>query len=370
MNIILAVGILLIAVSLWFREYKPLIGFAFVFLIMGFQSNVEGDFMSYMEEFNAIAEGIEYDSRTLEAEPILPFLMRLCSHIGPFWLFVSAMSAFQTFVLVLFVDKFAIGNYKFIAAILFFFTFNMMLLQMKAMRQGLAVEFIVLSFIFIDKEKDDIIPWLSVLFAVVAYLTHNSSIIALPFLLLFYLASKNPQFLTNMGNDDSFPILMVVIYLFIYYLKTTILNTYLVRLALLDEEFRLASYLGEQELSLAFNISWLIVLYDGIIVFLVSWFYRYADSQMRVFIWASIIAAIGDMLLFGIGSLPRIIMYLTVINLIVYPAVIQKIDEEYGRLEAIAFSVLLFGYALKTSLPWIVGMEDARFGTYQFVFIN
>ena len=162
---------------------------------------------------------------------------------------------------------------------------------------------------------------------------------------------------------------MVGIYLYVYFIKTTILNDYLIGFAMLsDEEFRLFGYFSEDEMENAFNISWLIVLYDAFIVFLVSWYYRFADSKMRVFCWASIVAAFGDMLFFGIGSLPRIIMYLVVFNLVVYPAVTLQISKKFGKLWALIFIVFLFGYAIKTSLPWMLGTEDGRFGTYQFVF--
>ena len=58
MNIILTVGLLLIIVSYATRKskYAPLIGFAFVFLIMGFQSGVEGDYMNYKDSQAKIAE--------------------------------------------------------------------------------------------------------------------------------------------------------------------------------------------------------------------------------------------------------------------------------------------------------------------------
>ena len=119
----------------------------------------------------------------------------------------------------------------------------------------------------------------------------------------------------------------------------------------------------------AFDISWLIVLYDAIIMFLVAWYYRFADSRMRVFCWASMVAAIGDMLFFGIGSLPRIIMYLVVFNLAVYPAVATQLNRKFGRIWALAFLVLLLGYAVKTSLPWMLGTDGGRFGTYRFIFM-
>lgn len=370
MNIILTTGILLIIVSLLTeKKYKPYVGFAFVFLIMGFQSGVEGDFMGYMQEYNGMTGSQAVDSRTIEDEPFFPYLMKFFSFFSPWWLFVILLSLFEVFVLEKFVEKHSTGRYQFIAAILFFFSFNMMLMQMKAMRQGFAIEMLLLSVLLIEKQKRSRVPWLALLVVAAAFFCHNSAAVALPFVLLFYFAQKNPQFLTKRGNGNLFPIVTLGIYFLVYLLKTTILNDYLIGFAMLsDEDFRLSGYFSEKEMENTFNISWLIVLYDAIIVFLVSWYYRFEDSKMRVFCWASIVAAIGDMLFFGIGSLPRIIMYLVVFNLAVYPAVALKIDKKFGRIWALVFIVLLFGYAIKTSLPWMLGTDEGRFGTYQFVF--
>lgn len=370
MSIILVTGILLIIASLATeKKYKPYIGFAFVFLIMGFQSGVEGDFMNYGSTFDMLSRAQTIDSRTIEEEPVFPYLMKFFGFFAPYWLFILAISLFECYILVRFVDRYAKGPFQFLAAILFFFTFNMMLMQMKALRQSFAIELMVAAFMLLERKKRRI-PWGPLLLAVVAFFTHNSSLIAIPFLALFYFAVRNDHFLTKAGNGGMFPVIMVAIYFFIYYMKTTILNEYLIGFALLsDEEFRLSNYFSENEMENAFTISWLIVLYDAIIMFLVAWYYRKADSRMRVFCWASMIAAIGDMLFFGIGSLPRIIMYLVVFNLAVYPAVALQLSKSFGKVWALAFLVLLVGYAVKTSLPWMLGMDGGRFGTYRFIFM-
>lgn len=370
MNIILTTGILLIIVSLLTeKKYKPYVGFAFVFLIMGFQSGVEGDFMEYMEGFNSIARTGMVDSRTIEDEPVFPYLMKVSSFIVPYWLFILLLSLFECYVLERFVSRYAKGPYQWIAAILFFFAFNMMLMQMKAMRQGLAIELMIAAFLLMERKKKKF-PWVSFLLAVAAFFTHNSSLVAVQFLILFYFATRKEHFLTKTGNGDLFPVLMLGIYLFVYFIKTTILNDYLIGFAMLsDDDFRLSGYFSEKEMENAFEISWLIVLYDAIIVGLVAWYYKFADSRMRVFCWASMIAAIGDMLLFGIGSLPRIIMFFVVFNLAVYPAVAQQLSRKFGKIWALAFLVLLVGYAVKTSLPWMLETDDGRFGTYRFIFM-
>ena len=386
MNTILAVGILLIIVSYVTRKsnYALLIGFAFAFLIMGFQSNVEGDYMGYMENYNRMFTGGGAESRTMEDEPVFTYVMKFFSFFSPWWLFVIFLSVFQTTVLVWLVSKYALRQYRFIAPVLFFFTFNMMLLQMKAMRQAFAIELMVLAMMEIDRttitKKNELIltstkskrkiPWMPILLAVAAFFSHNSAALMFPFLLLFYIVKRNQHGLLHSGNSWLFPVIITALYLFLYEIKLIFLNQYLISFAMLDEDFRLASYLGENELDNQFQISWLIVLYDAIIVFLVAWCYRFADSKMRVFSWISIAAAFFDMLFFGIGSLARMQMYFVVFNLVVYPHVALHLRKKCGSIAVLVFLVFLLGYAVKTSYPWIIGMDEGRFGTYRFIFMQ
>lgn len=385
MNIILTVGILLVIVAFLTRKSKsaPLIGFAFVFLIMGFQSNVEGDFIGYMDEYNLTALSHEADSRTIEDEPIMPFFMQLFSSFSPWWFFVMALSAIECGILVKFIKKYSFGPYIYLAAILFFFSFNMMLMQMKAMRQGLAIELMLLSFMMADSKKK---KWRAIVFAVLAYLTHNSALVIVPFFFLYFFVNIKLQWFEKRFSHHKksgkkipgnlLPVIIVGVYFVLYIVKVRFLNQYLLPLMVLTggEGNRLASYAEssgtvESLDTNLFEISPLIVLFDAIIVFLVTQYYKNADVRMKIFCIISVAAAFGDMLFFGTGSFARIIMYYVVFNLVVYPAVVLDVLRRYGKTYALAFIVLLVGYAIKTSLPWMTGVSDGRFGTYQFVFM-
>ena len=402
MNIILAAGIILIVLSIVFiKKWPPYWGFLIVFLIMGFQDNVEGDYVNYKDEYEQIAVNHIADSRTMEDEPVMPVIESFVSYLGPFWLFVLLMSLFQAYVLTEFVKRYCPKPYQFLAAILFFFTFNMMLLQMKAMRQGLAIEMMMAAFMLADRKKHQ---WISLVVAVMAYYTHNSSLLVLPFFLVFFYISVEAdvkRFLRKLGiikgkvkessvpkvrkegnvwskllrHPLTMPALMVTVYLVMYYFKITVLNQYMIPLMILTGgNNRLAGYADTTNIAESldanlFEISPLIVLYDAVIVFLVSAYYKSAGPRMRVFCAMSIAAAFGDMLFFGAGTFARMIMYYVVFNLAVYPAVALRIKRKFGKKWALVFAVFLLGYAVKTSLPWITGMEPDRFGNYQFIFM-
>lgn len=368
---ILITGILLIIISLLFRKnYSSRLGFLFILMIMGFQSNVDGDYMSYMDIFNYIKDTGMVESKTMDSEPVLPFLMKIFS-FGPFWLFILAISIFECFILIKFTQNYCSTRYQYVAAILFFFTFSLMLLQMKAIRQGLSVEFCVLAFMMLDKWKKNI---LSFILVITAFFIHNSSIIIVPFIIISYFVNKKKEKVIISENLSKvrgvffWPTILTVIFFALFLLKKTVLDKYIAPLSLMmRDDFRLMKYL-DKEMAYQFDISILIVLYNAIIVFLVTWYYQFADHKKRVLLIISIIAAFGDMLFFGLGALPRMLMFFTVFNIVVYPQVAEQINKKWGSIAALLFIIFIVGYAFKTSLPYMLSVTDDRFGTFKFIF--
>lgn len=377
MIIILATGILLIAISFIVRDKLPIrVAFIFMFIIMGFQAGVEGDYMAYMELFSIVHSGGAGDWRTIEDEPFFPFLVKIFPFNSTF-LFTIFLVIFNLAVIVRLLERYCPKEYHYLAPVLFYFSFNMMLLQMKGLRQGLAIELMILAFLLADRKKG---KWWSLVSVVIAYLTHNSMLVMIPFYLLWILVLRRPELIkkkkTVLKEKNLLPYILVGIYLMMYFFKITVLNQYLVPLILLTGSGgnRLAGYADTSNTAESletnlFDISPLIVLYDAIIVFMVASYYKKADPKMRVFCIISIVAAFGDMLFFGAGVFARIIMFYVIFNLIVYPAIVSDIKSKYGKVWALAFMVLLIGYAMKTSFPWIMSTEGDRFGNYHFVFM-
>ena len=373
MNIILVTGILLIIASLALQRNKklpPYWGFILVFLIMGFQEGVLGDFMNYKESYEAAARGIAY-SGTAEEDSVWLFLNSILSKIIPFWLFVALMSGFQCWVLFIVGRKYGSKEYGWLGPILFFFTFYMMLIQMKAMRQGLATEIVVLSYYMTTQKKGF---WKSIVLLLIAYFVHHSTIAAVPLVALqLFVANKKELDKDNKTNStvvgSSFPIVMVGLYLFVYYLKALFLGDWLMGLSLfIGDDFRFVGYLDKEQRFVGEEISMLIVLYDAIMVFLCSWFMQRTTRRYKILAIASIVGCFLDMLLFGMGSLPRIAMFYIVYNIYTYPKLTELVSQKYGKLASLVLIVFLVGYALKTSLPWILEADEGRFGTYHFVF--
>lgn len=353
----------------------PRIGFAIALLIMGFQAGVEGDYMVYMEQFSLSHSGSTVDWRTIEDEPFFPFLVKFFPFNSTL-LFTLFLVVFDLAVIVRFIGRYCPKQTQYLPAILFYFSVNMMLFQMKGLRQGLAIELMLLSFLILDGKK----KWLSLIVVVLAFLTHNSAAVVVPFYIIYFIVLKRNHITDNSTGKqaklDAMPYILVGIYMVVYYIRATVLYQYLAPLALLiGGGNRLSGYLDTSNTTTEgmdanfFDISPLIVLYNAVIIFLVAKYYGKADVKMRLFCAISIAAAFCDMIFFGMGALARISMYYVIFNLVVYPAVLCDIRKKYGKVWALVFMVFLVGYAMKTSLPWMLSTDGDRFGNYHFIFM-
>lgn len=370
MSIILIVGFILIIISpLYKKQRSPYWGMLFVLIIMGLQEGVKGDFMVYKSFY----EG-GWQITTTEDEPVWNFLQSFFSSYLSFGFFILVLSSFQCWVLWKVGNRFGSKQYGFLGPILFFFTFNLMLLQMKAIREGLAVEVCVLAYYLIAKNIGVI--W-SITFIIISFFIHNSAIAIAPFIILqivvtFYKGMDNDSLEIDEPHVILFPIIMTTIYIVVYSMKEWGLMQWLDQLALLaGEDFRIASYLTKDQQYIGdSNISPLLILYNGIMVFLCSWFFQRADRRYKILAIASIVSCFGEMLLVGLGTLPRILMYYSVFNILTYPKLTELIARKFGKPYAVVLMGFLLGYAIKTSSYWMTISEDDRFGTYYFVFMD
>lgn len=371
--IILYTGIILILYSIFTGElsnnYKLKIGFMFAFLIMAFQSNVEGDYMSYMEEFGS------GDTRTIEDEPLWVYIQMPFYPLG--WqVFYFFMASFQVWVVYRLAKLYAANKYQYLSAILFFFTFGMMLIQMKALRQGLAIEVCLLPFLLNVEKKKSLWQRLIVCYlpVIIAFFIHNSAIVGIiPATLLFLMHQKGwfTEQKSQKKREWFWPIVMASCFYVVYIMKQTLFAGFFTQLSTLLtlNDMRLGGYLAKEQEDGIFQLSQLLILYDAVMVFFATWLLRYVNGSIRVLCLMSIVSSFADTLFFGMGSLPRVGYFFTIANVAIIPCIANQINIRFGRKLALLFVVFCIGYAVKTSLPWMTGMEDDRFGNYRFVFM-
>lgn len=370
---IFSVGIILIIYSLITsnnKSYSIPIAFLFCCVIMGFQSNVVGDFDVYQYSF----ENFTFNSREVEkGEYFWVILNYLFQKITSFHIFITCLSAFQCFVLVKYVNRFAgKSEYCFISALLFFFTFNYMLLQMKALRQGLAIELALSALLFIDyyiKKKHYILYAIPYSFA--AFYSHHSSAILLIMVwgYFFYLIFTKKQETKNLKKPGIImPISMAALGFVLFTIKRRFLDEFLVPYMMLLGEDRYEGYI--QQLVDKEVFSPLVITYDIVVLFLLGWYYKQADYRMKYLTIAAIVGMFLDILCFANDSVQRILLYFSIFNIVVFPNIISSVSKHYGKFIAWILIIFFMGYAFKTSYFFMTDTHLDRFGNYQFFFLN
>ena len=362
--IVFSVGILLILYSvLSGKRYNLNVAFLFVFLIMGFQYNVQGDYFTYKYEF----EHFTFEQGDVEKnEYFWMYLNYLFQKFTTFPVFIFCLSLVECLFVKSFIDRFAPKDYLFISAIIFFFSFNFMLMQMKALRQGLSVDLCLAAFVlFDDKQKSKTIC--AVLLSVAAYFTHKSSLMCIVFVWGYYLFIRFYEPKCNQRSIN--PLMLVVAILVLYLFKQAFLDAYLIPImeSLDDDHYSVyANDFAEYSVQMGF----LPIFYDCIIVALLAWYSKFANCKEKYFVIVGIIGVFADVLLFATGSLQRLLLYFIFSNLIVFPGIARQLRKKYGKLAAYLFILIVVGYAFKTSINSMLSTMGDRFGNYQFVFLS
>lgn len=369
--IVLNTGIFLILITLLSGcKLKPIYGFFIIFVIMAFQSNIDGDFAGYMYDFD---RGIT--TGTASEEPVWQFLYKSLRPIGSLS-FNILLTFFELVVLFKLVRKYAVNRYLFLVSILFFFTNSMMMIYMKAIRQTCAITFCLLPFLF-DYTKIRRYRWLFV-FAplIIAINIHNSSMIYFPILVLFYMQLEFrilEKSFWKVKGEMVLPIAMTICYCVLYYGKNALLNTYMIQLSqiMAENDMRLAHYADMSEVNgVIGDISWLIALYDGLIVFVATWYFQNTSPIRKIFVIMTVFASFWDMLFFGMGSLMRVGYYFSIVNIVVLPNIASYLEKKIGRPLAMSFVIVCVAYAVKTTLPSFTSMDPVLFGNYEFIFLK
>ncbi len=367
--LLLSIGIFL-SICMLLTRYKKAayIGFFIVFFVMAFQYNPTTDYIRYQASFEQMQilisqnEGVFYQLPS-RAEPGWQMLYNLFAWASfPFFVFCVAL--FQYFVLVRLTKTYVDVKYQFLTPILFYFTDAFMLMQTTAMRQGLAIELCLLSFFLVNKKK---YVW-AVILAGLAFSVHKTALLGGAFVGLYFLLDFFKLWDIKVTRNDYFwPVVFALIFIFLYLFKESIIDNTLAFFSSDDDLLRDYSYnLNSLEFK---ELSPLIILYDCVMVFVNVLYYKYAEKQQRFFIIASTIACFCDMLFFGLGSIPRIFLYFSIFNILLYPNIAKFIAEKYGKIVSVVYIVFCVGYSVKTFIPAVMPPEG-YYSFYEFVFLT
>lgn len=375
---ILVVGILLILYGIIAKKkYSVGVGMMFVLLIMGFQEGIPGDFMEYKDVYKSGSVDVSLVGNTAkEGEFAYIWAMEHISKIMNFHWFVLLTSIVQCMAMGLMIKTFADRKYWYFGVLLIFFTFNIMMIQMKAMRQGYAVDLLLLAYYFLGKRK---FIW-SLISAALAFGFHNSSIIAIPFFLVlwFILFLRHKDKLATyvpvtINKQKGIGIaLWVTGGLFAFYvLKFVVFANYINPFLAGLNAFEYSGYLDAMEKR---SVAWWILIYHMVIVFAVTLYYvNETDFFRKYMALLTILAMFLGIGTFGFGSLMRFPAYFIIFCIVVFPNLAGMFHRSYGKPMALGFVLFNMLYVMYGSVGNMVSMitdSGTGFGPFTFSFMN
>lgn len=377
--IILITGILLILYCVTAKRFNVWVAMSFVLLIMGFQEGVPGDYMSYKLSYTLGGDLIGASYSTVKAAEFAQiWTTYVLSQYISFHLYVFLTSLVQVLAMGLMIKEFAARRYQYFGVLLIFFTFNIMLIQMKAMRQGYAIDCLLLGYYFLGKRKF----LLSLVAVAVGFGFHNSAIVAIPFFLvlwvLLFVRGKEPEHanlppvVNNVRSGLRAAAWMVVGLLAFYLFKFEVFDSYVNPFLANLDVFEYTGYLDQFEDHR--EISWWILLYHSVAVFCVT---LYAVNEKDLYRKYLALLVIGALFLsvatFGFGSLMRLPAYFLIFCIVVFPNVAAMLRASYGKQMGAAFVVFNLAYVMYTTVRVMVSDDVANgagFAPYTFSFLD
>lgn len=361
--IIFVVGVLLMLYGfIKNKTYSVYVGMCFVLLIMGFQEGVQGDFMGYKHSFTY---GLDSSYTLKETEFSYISLVNFFQFTS-FHVYVFFHSLAQCLILAYALKTYVTKRFQNFGWLVFFFTTGCMLIQMKAMRQGYAIETVLLAFILLDKNK--II--LSLVTLVIGWGFHNSAMVFIPLYLILLINKLGLLSRINFQtiiHSRLFPMSVALGCIVIYILKSTLIDVYILPY-LMTLEF---AYEGYAEALVATSISWWIICFFSLFAYAIGCYIKEEhDSTKQIIAIGTLIDIYGSIMVWGLGNLQRVFHYYTIYGVLCYPLVADFLRTKYGKNVSIIFMFLYLVFAFMFSSRWLFSSVDDMFATYKFSFLE
>ena len=375
--IILFIGIMLILYGVLAKKFSIWVGISFVLIIMGFQEGIPGDYMSYKYNFESMGSLVgTIQSSVKEGEYTFLWILHSLPPIMGFHSFVLLTSLIQCLIMAIFIKAISDKRFQYFGVFVAFFTIQIMLLKMKAMRQGYAVDMMLLSYLLLYKRRYVI----SIVPMVIAFGFHNSMMLVIPFyivlwIILYLKRKENHEEQTirveiHKGITQAF--IVAISLLAFYILKFTVFDLYITPYLLSLETFEYGGFLEEYVVDK--KIAWWILLYYTVTVFFLTLYYVNEHNMFKKYI--SIIAIAGVFLYIGVdgyGNLMRMYMYYVIFSIAVFPNIAAMIRDSYGKEKANAYVLFNMVFLIYISSKAMLSMDFSSgtgYGTYTFSFLN
>jgi len=346
---------------------------------MGFQCGVPGDYDSYKNLFLAAShEWVDMD--TFADQVGWMRFSRIFVNIGGFPVFIFFISLVEYLILARTINIYCEKKYRFLAGLIFYFSMNLMLFQMKGLRQGLAIELGLLAFYFIDRMK---IHGAVVAFiiSIIAISFHKSYWLFVPFLASFfvyksYFCSKKQKHLMSTSSQGSktkkprseffFPMLMSSIYVGTVVLKALFI-TYAQPLLLAMNLGGYEGYFGEMQVV---EQHFLITMYGAISVFFVSWYAQYSQGTKWFIAILALLGLLAESLFFGQGNMFRFSLYIYIFIIFAIPNAASFVQKKGFKKISFSYMLLSVAYFWRTFITLTIRHSVDGFDNYTLIFLQ
>lgn len=364
---LVALGIIYIVISfLARRKYSLSWGLIIILLAMGLQTNVPGDYDRYAFAYNEIETDL-IDFHSLRSEIGWGYLNYFFSRFVSFKIFIFFLSFFEVCVLARFIKRYTDKRFMFLSGLIFYFSLNMMLFQMKGLRQGLAIEICLIALIYLDRLrgiKQIVFP---ILIVFLASTIHMSSFLMVPIIVL-WIVIQNSKWVSHKCKDTNYilPLLFSCLYFYLFLIKAELIESNKLLLTALNLQGK-EGYFAEL-ISIDYNP--LITIYGALLVFAVSFFMQ-QESGFRKFLSLIVLISLYlEMFTFGAGNLFRLTLYYGIISIVVLPNVASFLYRKEHHVLAWLFTGLVISYNFRSFITQTIRNSEDGFDNYTFIFLK
>jgi transmembrane protein EpsG len=293
--------------------------FILIFLFLAFRYDYGNDYMSYYNIYSDIKKikNVDflnyypfYGNNTLE-----PGWVILNWLFEPFdyYVFVAFLSLFHVYAYYRFIKYFVPPQYYWLSLLLYFINPVFMLLQLSAMRQGVAIGIFIISLEYLAKR--DVLKY--IILILIAYLFHNSALILVP---LVIIALYNQKFKK--------PLIFIILFFYLFGVVFGSLFTSQIQYVVNTYFPSYVNYNNPSDVEFGYAFA---VLYNLIMISFVLYFISTETSENLVLYKVAIISLLLLPFTVQIIMASRLQMYLQTVILAVIPMLLLRIRSQIIR---------------------------------------
>ncbi len=330
-------------------KYGLKISFIIIFFFLAFRYNYGNDYTSYFDFFESIKSSsiIEfYESTDSRVEFGWIIINKIFSSVG-FFALVAVLALFNCIVYYHFIKKYVPVKYYWFGVFLYTFSPYIMLIQLSAMRQTIAILLFVLAIDFIISRR---MYWYFV-FIIIASFFHTSALILLP---LYFLKDLNKKF--SKSSIFIFPILFVLLLAMRGFTKDSI--TSIISSSYFDQY---EGYLNIEPAGIGFMVPF---SFGIMIIILIRT--RFQNVKLRPLYMIALIYTLFTPIIYLFPMTNRLSFYFQIVNISVFPLILSLGKRSAFKLiflgVMIIFTLYMF-FVFFNSNTWI-----DFYGVYKTIF--